>query len=301
MSTELRVLICQAETTVPRRRVARSLTRQALLAAGAAACLGACTSSARSTSAGADVGIHTGFQVLGSPGSPSGATWSYRGRRGNIDYDLQGVLFRPPGPGPFPAVILSHGANGSATFYARRLANEMVAWGLVCIATNYTHSAGVPIGAPGGPAERGASRANLLRAQMTYELLRTLSYVDMTRVAAHGHSMGAYVTAMLVSANPTDLRVASQTAGGVRPPRFVRGPAPSESQVRDIRIPYQLHHGELDEVVPLDYATRFASILAARRVAHELYVYAGADHVEPSRSPLMLERVREWYAANGMF
>jgi dienelactone hydrolase len=278
----------------------RASTR-ALLTAGAAACLGACTSSTPSTSTGAGVAIHTGFQVQGDPESASGATWSYRGRRGTVHYDLQGVLFKPPGPGPFPAVILSHGANGNAAMYARRLAPEMVGWGLVCIATNYTHAEGVPIGAPGGLDERGASRANLLRAETTHELLRTLSYVDMTRVAAHGHSMGAYVTAVLVSANPTDFRVASQTGGGVRPSRFVGGPAPSESEVRGIRVPYQIHHGELDAVVPLDYAKRFASILAAQRVPHELYVYPGANHLEPSRSPLMLERVHTWYAAHGMF
>lgn len=53
-------------------------------------------------------------------------------------YDLAGVLYEPQGPGPFPAVILSHGSEGSGAFLASLLAPTMVGWGLVCIAPNYT-------------------------------------------------------------------------------------------------------------------------------------------------------------------
>jgi dienelactone hydrolase len=267
----------------------------------AASCFGACRSSSPLRAGESDADLRASFHVVGDPASASGSTWSYRGRHDGVDYDLQGVLYKPPGAGPFPAVILSHGAAGSAAFFARALAPEMVQWGLVCIATNYTHAGGVAIGAPGGSEERGASRANLLRAHMTFGLLRTLGYVDMSRVAAHGHSMGAYVTSMLVAAYPDDFRVASHTAGGVRPPRMVEGPAPDEAQVRGIRRPYQIHHGALDVVVPLSYDERLASILARLGVQHELHVYPEADHLGPSRSPLMLQRVRQWYTANGMF
>ena len=62
-----------------------------------------------------------------------------------------------------------------------------------------------------------------------------------------------------------------------------------------------MHHGELDEVVPLSYEQRLDSILAARSVPQELYIYPGEDHVGPSRSPTMLQRVHGWYAAHGMF
>jgi dienelactone hydrolase len=166
---------------------------------------------------------------------------------------------------------------------------------------NYTHSSGVPSGAPGGATEPGASAANVLRAHMTYELLRRLGYVDMARVAAHGHSMGAYVDAALLGAYPADFRVASQTGGGVRPDFIVAGPAPTSAQVRGIRAPYQLHHGDADAVVPLSYDERFDSLLAAAHVEHELDVYAAADHLAVRTSPVMLQRVHDWYAAHGMF
>jgi dienelactone hydrolase len=207
---------------------------------------------------------------------------------------------KPPGNGPFPAVVLSHGFEGNASNLAKTVGRAMVGWGMVCIAVNYTHSTGVPMGRPGGENERGASRANVLRAHMTHDLLRRLTYVDMSRVAVHGHSMGAYLDAAAASAYPDDFRVGSATGGGIRPDRMVAGPAPSAAQVSRIRIPYQMHHGLADETVPLDYDERFASLLQRLGVPHELYTYPGG-HLAPRSNPLMLERVHAWYAAHGMF
>jgi dienelactone hydrolase len=243
----------------------------------------------------------TAFHITGDPESSAGATWSYRGRVDGVDYDLQGILMKPRGTGPFPAVLLSHASDGNAAGYGVALGSVMVQWGLVCIATNYTHASGVPIGAPGGAGEPGASNANILRAHRTYELLRSLSYVDMSRVAAHGHSMGAYVTEALVSRYLEDFSVASHTGGGVRPSFIIAGPAPSPSAVADVRIPYQFHHGDQDDVVALSYEQRFDSILTSLAVPHQFYIYPGEGHIEPSRSPVMLARVRDWYAAHGMF
>lgn len=243
----------------------------------------------------------TGFVITGNPESTAGATWTYRGTVDGTTYDLAGVLLKPSGTGPFPAVLLSHGSEGSAAFFASLIAPTMLKWGLVCIATNYTHATGVPLGAPGDASQPGASSANVLRAHMTYELLGRLGYVDMSRVALHGHSMGAYVDAALAGSYPNDFRVASQTGGGVRPDFIVAGPAPSPSQTAPIRTPFQLHHGDLDTTVPLSYDQRFDSLLTATAVEHELFIYMGEDHLQVRLDPEMLDRVHTWYAAHGMF
>jgi dienelactone hydrolase len=262
------------------------------------ACGGA-ISSTGSSQAGPD---STGdFLITGNPESTSGATWTFRGTVDGVVYDLAGVLVKPPGSGPFPAVVLSHGSEGSGAFFASLIAPTMVQWGLVCIAPNYTHSAGVPIGAPGDASHPGASQADVLRAHMTHELLRRLGYVDMSRVALHRHSMGAYLDVATAGAYPTDFRVASHTAGGVRPDFIVAGPAPSPTQARGIHIPFQLHHGDADATVPLSYDQRFDSLLAAMGVPHQLYVYPGKDHLAVRLDPDMLARVRAWYASHGMF
>ena len=258
------------------------------------ACGGQSSTSIRVTS-------DTGFVIQGNPESSSGATWTYRGTVDGTTYDLSGVLLKPVGNGPFPAVLLSHGSEGSAPFFASLIAPTMVQWGLVCIATNYTHSTGVPIGAPGDASEPGASAANIRRAQMTFELLGRLGYVDMSRVALHGHSMGAYVNAALAGEFPSEFRVASQTGGGVRPIEIFAGPAPTIGQTKTIRTPFQLHHGALDTTVPLSYDQRFDSLLTATSIEHELYTYPGEDHLQVRLDPTMLDRVHSWYAAHGMF
>jgi dienelactone hydrolase len=136
---------------------------------------------------------------------------------------------------------------------------------------------------------------------MTFELLKRLGYVDMTRVALHGHSMGAYLNVATAGAYPSDFRVASQTGGGVRPAFIVSGPAPSPAQAVGIRIPFQMHHGDADTTVPLSYDQRLDSLLTATNVEHQLFVYSGEGHLDVRTDPNMFARVRTWYTAHGMF
>jgi dienelactone hydrolase len=196
-------------------------------------------------------------------------------------------------------VVLSHGSGGNARFIANEVGRTMVSWDFVCIAVDYTHAADVPRGAPGNPSETGASRANVLRAHMTRELLRRLPYVDNNRVAAHGHSLGAYLQVAWLAAFPRDVQVASHTGGGVRPPQSRIVPAPTVEEAARITIPYQLHHGSADETVPLSWDQRLAGVLTEYGVQNALYVYDGG-HLAPRSNPLMFERVRAWYAMHGV-
>src|SRR4029077_17037142 len=93
-----------------------------------------------------------------------------------------------------PRGRLSHGAGGNAQSYGRALGSVMRTWGLVCIAVNYTHVRGALLGAPGTLLQQGASPVNAFRAHAAVTVLARLRYVDVRRVAAHGHSMGAFVT-----------------------------------------------------------------------------------------------------------
>ena len=242
-----------------------------------------------------------GFTLTGDPASATGSTWVYRADAGGVHYDLQGVLFKPQASGLLPAVIISHGLGGSADGYSSRIARVMVGWGLVCIATNYTHAGGVPIGSPGTISEPGASPPNIQRARQLVELLRAFGYVDMNRVALHGHSFGAFVTTATAGTYPQLFRVASHTAGGTLPDLSFTTAVPTSSQVAAIRAPYQLHHGDRDVVVPLLADQLLDAALASRGVSHELFVYPGADHDAMSTNETMLDRVRAWYSSKGMF
>ena len=187
---------------------------------------------AANVSSAADTGA---FEIAGDPRQSGGAAWSFHGTIDGVHYALTGVLLAPDGPGPFPAVVLSHGSGGSARTIAGEVGRTMVTWGFVCIAVDYTHAVGVPVGAPGGASETGASRANVLRAHMTRELLRRIPYVDTTRVAAHGHSLGAYLQVAWLATFPQDVQVASQTGGGIRPPQSRIAPAPTIEEAGRLR------------------------------------------------------------------
>ena len=237
----------------------------------------------------------------GDAESATGATWTLRGEVGGRVVDLQGILLKPPGPGPFPAVVLSHGNGGRAATFGSTVGREMRGWGLVCVATNYTHAGGAPIGAPGTAAEPGASDANVARAHATLSVLARVGYVDLRRVAAHGHSMGAFVTTAFAAAYPDEIRAASHTAGGARPERIqIIGAAPSDTIVASMRTPYQWHHGTADPVVPLAMDELLDLALARSSAPHEGHVYLGEDH-DIAQHPDVLARVRAWYRAHGVF
>jgi len=242
----------------------------------------------------------TTLTVTGDPESEAGATWTLIGTLDGTSVNLQGILLKPRGRGPFPAVVLSHPAGGSAQSYGRALGAVMRKWGLVCIATNYTHARGVPSGTPGTLLEQGASRANVFRAHAAVAILAALGYVDSRRVAAHGHSMGAFVTTAFVAAYPGDLRVASHTASRVLLDAIhVKGmPAPSVAEARRIQTPYQWHHGLRDFAVPFLLDRRFDHVLNA---PHDGHLYPRLSHASVAEDPEVLAHVRAWYAAHGLF
>lgn len=239
------------------------------------------------------------LSISGNPEAATGATWTYRDTVAGVVYDMAGILLKPAGSGPFPAIVVSHGYGGSAGNYSRNVGTTLRGWGLVVIATNYTHAGGIAIGSPGTTADLGASTANVQRARRLVEILRVLGYVDVDRLAAHGHSMGAFVTLALVATHPDLFRAASHTAGGVRVDGLV-GAAPTESQGRAVRTAYQIHHGELDTVVPLAADQRFDALLGEQGTPHELRVYPGYDHGRIASDASVLARVREWYGKYGV-
>jgi dienelactone hydrolase len=236
------------------------------------------------------------FTVTGDATSTNGATWSYASTDDGVPYSLTGTFFAPAGAGPFPAVVISHGAGGSAASYSASVAQVMRSWGLVAIAANYTHAGnGAATGLPDGAF--GASDANVLRAHKTRNLLGCLGNVDMQRLAAHGHSMGAFVTGQLLGTYPNDFRTASHSAGGAN----ANGPNATRSVVAaNIRTPYQLHHGDADTVVNIALDQELDRILTASGVAHTLITYSGFTHEQLARDAGMLERVRAWYALYGV-
>ncbi len=252
----------------------------------------------------------------------AGERWTYR----DGDFSMNGILLKPEGRGPFPAVLISHGMGGSAASFGMMKAREMVSWGFVCLAPDYTHHAGAagrrrpgggppggapPGGAPPGDApgakggaacpnaDFGASAENLRRARTCLDLLAKMPEVDATRIAAYGHSMGGFVTIGLAAAEPERLRACAITGSGVSPREGY--PAPAESAAGTIRTPFLLLHGADDTVVRPSQSEVLQRILEQNRVPNERVVFEGQGHpIDQTLREEVFRRIREWFVKHGV-
>jgi dienelactone hydrolase len=240
-----------------------------------------------------------GFVLTGDAASTQGATWTFQKTINGVTYDLQGILYKPQGNGPFPAVIINHGTGGSILTYSRTMAQKMVAWGYVCIGTNYTHSGGVPCGSPGACdlSEYGASNNNILRAIKCYDILQSLSYVKPNCILTFGHSRGAFLTTALVGKHPQKFSAAGHTAGGVT--TAIGTPMPDVAMANGINKPYIIHHGTIDTTVPIEHDRKLDTLLTSNGVIYQFYEYNGYGHNNIPFDSLMLERTKAFFAQYG--
>jgi len=238
-----------------------------------------------------------------------GERWTYR----DGDFVMNGILLKPEGRGPFPAVLISHGLGGSAESFGLTKAREMVNWGFVCIAPSYTHSAGAHGNRPGAPkagpptkgarggqhpADYGASAENLRRARTCLDLVSRMPEVDAKRLFAYGHSMGGFVTIGLAAIAPDRLQAAAITGSGIAPEEGF--PAPSAAKAEQVRTPFLILHGSADPVVRPQQSADFQAILDKNHVLNERTVYDGEGHpIDQTQRERVFAALRAWFEKHG--
>lgn len=233
--------------------------------------------------------------------SLKGDHWTYV----DGEFAMSGILLKPAGKGPHPVVLISHGLGGTAESFGMMKAREMVKWGMVCIAPDYTHSAKSMRGAPGekssarGPMSNvGASPENIRRAQTCLDLLKAMPEVDATRLAAYGHSMGGFVTIGLAAAG-APLKAAAITGSGVAP--AAGAAAPSAVTAEKIRIPFLMLHGGNDTTVRPDQSLALKQVLDRNHVPNHRLIADGQGHpVDQTMRDEVFARIREWFTKNGV-
>jgi dienelactone hydrolase len=238
-----------------------------------------------------------------------GERWTYR----DGDFVMHGILLKPEGEGPFPAVLISHGLGGSAESFGLTKAREMVKWGFVCIAPSYTHSAGAHGNRPGAPqadppakgargrqhpVDSGASAENVRRARTCLDLVSRMPEVDAKRLFAYGHSMGGFVTIGLAAIVPDRLQAAAITGSGIAPAEGF--PAPSAAKAEQVRTPFLILHGSADPVVRPQQSADFKAILDKNRVLNERTVYDGEGHpIDQTQRERVFAAIRAWFEEHG--
>ncbi len=233
---------------------------------------------------GTKINLPKGFQL-------DGQNWTYR----DGDFAMDGIFMKPEGNGPFPAVLISHGLGGNAQGFGMMKAREMVQWGMVCIAPNYTHSGGM-----GDRSQWGGSAENLRRARTCLEILRSLSYVDGHRLAGYGHSMGGFVTIGLASTEKDLLKAAAITGSGVS--QASGQPAPSADAAKAIRTPFLMLHGANDTTVRPEQSAALKRVLDDQKVPNDRLIADGQGHpIDQTMRDEVFRLVREWFTKNGLF
>jgi len=218
---------------------------------------------------------------------------------------LSGILLKPEGSGPFPAIVLSHGLGGNAQGIASSRGRELVNCGFMCIATDYTHAGRGGEGRQGRVgidfSQVGASAENIRRALACLEIVRQQKQVDSRRIVAYGHSMGAFVTIALAAAAPDRLAAAVITSGGVKTPTGSTAAAPTTNVAAQVRVPFLILQGALDRTVPPESSERFQQILDKNRVPNERHVFEGVGHNVPAERTADVNRLmRAWFVKNSV-
>lgn len=253
-----------------------------------------------------------------------GTKWSYT----DGTTTMSGVLFKPEGNGPFPAILISHGRGGNAEGFSASKARDFVKMGFVCIAPTYTHSGpvgganaeegargkkGTAPGAKKGPganpgagksapdpalaATFGASEENLRRASKCLDILASLPYVDAKRLAAYGNSMGAFITVSLGTKEAARLKATAITAGGVSS----RSSFATEAQAEDARVPICILHGTADNVVPSESSAKLKEILDRKQVPNERHMFEGVGHnLHQQNAEECYKFMRAWFVKYGV-
>ena len=217
-----------------------------------------------------------------------------------------GVMLKPSGAGPFPAVLIQHGAGGSATGYSLAKAREMLPWGLVCIAPTLTHVGGGET----NPVNMGFCPENLARAAACLNVLASLPYVDTNRIALFGHSMGAFATIGDASVFSNRVRAVSISAGGIIPDSAgATNAAPTLTEASRITAPIHMVHCDGDPVVPASRSQLLADSLTARGVTQRIVISSNDIpnsafwhniHNDSNANTLLLTNTRSWFQTHGV-
>jgi dipeptidyl aminopeptidase/acylaminoacyl peptidase len=236
------------------------------------------------------------------------------------DVTVSGVLLRPRGKGPFPAVVLNHGYIEPSVYVTgqglMREQDYLARAGFVVLHTDYRGHAG------SDPASDGDRESRLGYTRDTINAVQTLKkepYVDPDRVAMLGRSMGGGVTLNALVAQPGLVRAAvvfapvssdfvdnferwtvaerPQAAAATyrrfgtpeQEPEFYRGLS-ARTYFDRITEPVLIHHGTEDESCPVAWSRTTQRLLRRAGVESTLEIYRGEQHAFGPQWPLSMER-----------
>lgn len=177
---------------------------------------------------------------------------------------IRGFVAWPDGEGPFPAVVVNHGSNGTAQSSMQRFAKVFLDGGYAVLAADLAH-------ARGGNRDPQETRRRL---HACLAMLEKDTRVASGRIAMYGNSYGSFATLAMLSLSDK-VKVAAFTGGGL--------PRREEDKVdlAAIAAPLLILHGADDSTVPLRSAQGLKDALDAAKKTVEMKVWEGVGHDLP--------------------
>jgi len=183
-----------------------------------------------------------------------------------------GYLFRPAGSGPFPAMLVLHSAGGLSDHeraYGRWLADQ----GYVAFVTDYFAPVDVTPRTFDATFPFDVVREDLARA---VDCVRSLAYVDNSRVGAVGFSLGGYFALTLGTREDVHAVIGYYAGTGlVYDPIADRNPMMT-SLATQMSAPVLLLHGDADIGFTVIGALQDSLMRAGKR--SQLVPYPGVGH-----------------------
>ena len=181
---------------------------------------------------------------------------------------IKGYLVRPSAAGRLPVVLVVH-ENRGLNPYIEDVARRLALANFIAFAPDGLSSVG---GYPGDEEKGVALFRQVDGAKLQEDFFASATWLksrpDSTgKVGAVGFCFGGSVVNQLAVHSGADLSAAVPFYGG----------QPQAADAAKIKAPLLAHYGELDERITPGWAA-FDAALTAAKVAHEGYVYKGANH-----------------------
>lgn len=190
---------------------------------------------------------------------------------------LSGELTFPPGPGPFPAVVLMHGCGGLPSRAIGGWTPVLRSWGYATFVADSFRGRGLGEVCTDALALTGNQR--IPDAYGALRILATHRRIDRARIALMGFSHGGIVT-LAAATEWARLTYAAQDGATFRAflPFYPYCNAAIPEMMRGFAAPVRIHIGELDDWTPARTCEALASTARSNGADLKITVYKNAVH-----------------------